>query len=121
MKKRSWKLLAVLTAIGTCGSALFSFSIAAGFLLGSLLSVLLYKRNESYWGEILDIGTTAGSRYGFHFLVNMIIMAAPMLLAVRFPRYLNIFAAAAGLLMIKITVTIEVLLPWKGDSHEDTD
>lgn len=115
MKDRSWKLFAGLTVLITIVTLLIDFRIAAGFLTGSLLSLLLYKRNESYWGEILDIGTTAGSRYGFHFLINMCIMALPMVAAALFPRYLNIFAVAAGLLMIKITVTVEVLLPWKGE------
>jgi hypothetical protein len=38
-------------------------------------------------------------------------MALPMVLAALFPQIMNIFAAALGLLMIKITVTVEVLLP----------
>ena len=116
MKKRSWKLLVILTVVAALITILFDFRITAGFVLGSVLSVVLYKRNESYWGEILDIGTTAGSKYGLHFLVNMIIMAAPMVFAALYPQYMNIFAAAVGLLMIKITLTIEVLLPWKEEA-----
>lgn len=120
MKKESWKLFVILLVTITAVLLLWDITIAAGYLAGGLLSALLYFRNASYWGEILDIGTVSGSRYGFHFLINMEIMAAPMIFAALFPHILNIFAVAAGLMMIKITVTVEVLFVRKGGTHENT-
>lgn len=75
------------------------------------MCILLYYRTDTYWSDILDSGTTKGSRYMFHFAINYLLMALPMVLAALFPQIMNIFAAALGLLMIKITVTVEVLLP----------
>ena len=120
MKKESWKLFVILLVIITAVLLLWDITIAAGYLAGGLLSALLYFRNASYWGEILDMGTVSGSRYGFHFLINMAIMAAPMIFAALFPELLNIFAVAVGLMMIKITVTFEVLFVKKGGTHENT-
>lgn len=120
MKKESWKLFVVLLVVITIVLLLWDFTIALGYVVGGLLSALLYFRNASYWGDILDAGTVSGSRYGFHFMVNMLIMALPMIIAALFPDVLNIFAVAAGLFMIKITVVVEVLLMRKGGTHEDT-
>lgn len=120
MKKETWKLFGILLAVATVLLLLWDMTIALGYLVGGLLAAVLYFRNASYWGDILDMGTVSGSRYGFHFLINMAIMAAPMVFAALYPEILNIFAVAVGLMMIKITVTFEVLLMRKGGAHEDT-
>lgn len=120
MKKETWKLFGILLAVATVLLLLWDMTIALGYLVGGLLAAVLYFRNASYWGDILDMGTVSGSRYGFHFLINMAIMAAPMLFAALYPEILNIFAVAVGLMMIKITVTFEVLFMRKGGAHEDT-
>lgn len=93
--------------------------IAVGYLTGSLLAVLLYHRNDVYWSEILEAGTPKGSRYGFHFLINMAIMAVPMILAALYPQVMNIFAVAVGLMMVKISVVAETLV-YRGKG-EQTD
>ena len=41
------------------------------------------------------------------------LMAAVMIISVKLPEYMNIFASAAGLLIIKMTITVEALLPRK--------
>ena len=120
MKKETWKLFVKLLVVVTILLLLWDITIAAGYLVGGLLAALLYFRNASYWGDILDMGTVSGSWYGFHFLINMAIMAAPMVFAALYPHILNIFAVAVGLMMIKITVTFEVLFTRKGGAHEDT-
>ncbi len=120
MKKETWKLFVILLIVTTLVFLFWDITISLGYLVGGLLAALLYYRNASYWGDILDMGTVSGSRYGFHFLINMAIMAAPMVFAALFPEILNIFAVAVGLMMIKITVTFEVLFMRKGGAHEDT-
>lgn len=110
MTEQSWKVFKIICLIGCLATVIFDWRITLGYLTGSLLAVVLYKRNESYWSEILDIGTTKGSRYGFHFMANIAIMAAPMVFAALFPQVMNIFAAAVGLMMVKISVIAETLI-----------
>lgn len=121
MKKTSWQVFRSICILGCVITLCIDRRIFLGYLTGSLLSVVLYKRNESYWGDILDIGTVKGSRYGFHFFINTAIMAAPMVFAALYPQVMNIFAVAAGLFMIKISVTAEELfLKVRGERHENS-
>lgn len=121
MTEQSWKVFKVICLAGCIVTVLIDWRITFGYLAGSLLAILLYKRNESYWTEILEIGTPRGSRYGFHFAVNLAIMAAPMIAAALFPQVMNIFAAAVGLMMIKISVVAETLfIHKKGETENES-
>lgn len=111
MCTNSWKLFRILTILISLVTVIFNWRWTTGFLAGTAMCILLYYRTDTYWSDILDSGTTKGSRYMFHFAINFLLMALPMVLAALFPQIMNIFAAALGLLMIKITVTVEVLLP----------
>ena len=111
MCTNSWKLFRILTILISLVTAVFNWRWTTGFLAVTAMCILLYYRTDTYWSDILDSGTTKGSRYMFHFAINFLLMALPMVLAALFPQIMNIFAAALGLLMIKITVTVEVLLP----------
>lgn len=117
MSERNWKLFGVITIIIAVITLFFHWQWTTGYLVGTAIAVINYMRNESYWGDILDEGTVKGSRYGFHFTVNMFLMAVPMVVAALFPQYLNIFTVALGEMMIKITVTVEVLLPKGGNAN----
>ncbi len=110
METTDWKVYRILAVVITVICLFISIPAAIGFVIGSLDAILLYKRNESYWSEILDIGTPVGSRYGFHYMINIALMALPMLVAVLYPQYINVFTVALGLMMIKITVTLQLLL-----------
>ena len=111
MCTNSWKLFRILTILISLVTAVFNWRWTTGFLAGTAMCILLYYRTDTYWSDILDSGTHKGSRYMFHFAINFLLMALPMVLAALFPQIMNIFAAALGLLMIKITVTVEVRLP----------
>lgn len=114
MTKRTWITAFILMAVGTC-SILISRPAGLGFLLGSLTSVLLYKRNETFWTGILN-QQSAHQWTGFpHFVVNYVLIAAVLVLSALCRDYLNIFACAAGLLLIKIAVTIDALLHKEGE------
>lgn len=111
MRTNSWKLFRILTILISLVTVIFNWRWTTGYLAGTAMSILVYYRTDTYWSDILDSGTTKGSRYMLHFAINFLLMALPMLVAALFPQMMNIFAAALGLLMIKITVTVEVLLP----------
>jgi hypothetical protein len=119
MTGQSWKVFKVICLIGCLGTVIIDYRIALGYLVGSLLAVVLYRRNDSYWSEILEAGTPKGSRYGFHFLINLAIMAAPMVAAALYPQVMNIFAVAVGLMMIKISVIAETLIYRKKGEQTD--
>ncbi len=110
MESTDWKVFRMLMTAITVICIFVSIPAAIGYWIGSLDAVLLYKRNESFWGEVLDIGTPVGSNHGLHYMINFALMALPMFAAVRFPQYMNIFTVALGLMMIKITVTFQLLL-----------
>ena len=109
MNERSWKIAWLLTGIGTL-SGFIRISFGVGYLSGCLVGLLLYKRNEVYWSGILDGGRAARGTGFLHFLVNYGMMAALLVLAAFFPEYLNIFACAIGMMVIKFTSLIDALL-----------
>lgn len=110
MKKRSWKICGVLIVLGLL-TGFIHLKYAVGFLAGSLIGILLYLRNDSYWNNVVDGGYSEKGTGIFHFLINYALMASVMIIAVKLPEYINIFASAAGLLIIKMTITVEALLP----------
>ncbi len=112
MKKRSWKICAVLVVLGSL-TGLIHPKYAAGFLAGAMIGILLYFRNDSYWNSVVDGGYAEKGTGILHFLINYALMAAVMIISVKLPEYMNIFASAAGLLIIKMTITVEALLPRK--------
>ncbi len=109
MSARSWKICAVLVCIGTL-SAVFGRQYGLGFFTGAAGGILLYMRNHRFWNDIVDYGTVPKGTGVFHFAVNYGIMAGILILSAKYPRYLNIFTAAAGLMIVKITIVTEALL-----------
>ena len=112
MKKRTWKIFAVLVGIGLLGG-LFYFPVASGLALGTLISAILYLRNVSFWNDVVDTGIAGRGTGSFHFLINYALMAEAMILCALKPQYLNIFACAIGLAMVKLSLVVESLL-YKG-------
>ena len=109
MSERAWKIAWILTAVGSC-TVFIHISIGCGYLLGALISLLLYRRNESYWSRILDRGSARRGTGFLHFLVNYGLMAGSMIFAAFFPQYANIFACAIGLMVIKFATVIDALI-----------
>lgn len=114
MTKRTWKTAAVLIVLGTCTAFVYR-PAGFGFLLGSLTAVLLYKRNEHFWTGVLDQRSATQWTGFFHFIINYLLMGGVMVISALKPEYLNIFACAIGLFLIKITVTIDVLIHREGE------
>ena len=113
MKERSWKIFTVLLIIVSVVTVFIDWKITTGWILGCLISRLLYRRIEGFWNGILDQGysnakTGRGNRAG-----NILIMAGVLVLCAVCPEYLNIFACAIGMMAIKITSIVDVLIPGK--------
>ena len=100
MTKRTWTMAMILAAVGAC-SAFISLPVGLGFLLGS--------------AGILSQGSAAAGTGMPHFMINWMIMVAVLLICVKLPNYFNIFSCAAGLFLIKITVTVDTLINGKGE------
>ena len=114
MNSRSWKFCRIIALIGLL-SGLIHWQYATGFALGACAAVLLYKRNETYWNDVVDMNQNVHKGTGFaHFLVNYAIMAGVLMLGALFPAVLNIYASAIGLTLIKLAVIMENLIPQKG-------
>ena len=110
MNRKSWRLFAALTA-GLCTAALFyDWRISLGFILGAFVSVLLYFRTVMFCDTVLG-QKKAGKGFVFsRFMSSYALMAIPLILSVVLPEYFNVFAAAAGLLLIKVTLMLDSLL-----------
>ena len=113
MTARMWKIAAIVTALGAC--LLFvSRPVGAGFLLGAVTAVVLFKRNEKFWNGVLDSMHSEKTTGLLHFIVNYVLMAGVLVLSALYPEILNIFACAVGLMLIKIAATIDALLKQEG-------
>lgn len=107
MTAKSWKLFWILYAVGSL-TAVIWLPIGLGFAAGGLVSLAVYKIDERYVDSILET-RTPGKGIPMHVFLGQVLMAAVLILAVKFPQVLNIFAAAVGILLLKITVYIETL------------
>ena len=107
MTKRSWKIYWLLFAAGSL-TWFIKPSIAYGFIFGGLICALLYRLDEMYVDAALK-SRKMKLRYLLHSLLNFALMAAPLLAAGMYPDMFNIFAAFAGLMLLKITIVIEAV------------
>lgn len=114
MNRRTWITALVLTAIGSLSFFVYR-PAGLGYLLGCLTAILLYKRNEWFWTGVLDQRSATQWTGFLHFIVNYLMMGGVLVLSALYPQYLNIFACAIGLFLIKITVTIDVLIHREGE------
>lgn len=118
MSERSWKFCRIIALIGLL-SGLIHWQYATGWLLGAAVAVLLYRRNETYWNDVVDTNRNVHRGTGMlHFLGNYALMAGVLVLGALFPQYLNIFASALGLMLIKLSVIAENVFPKKGEQTE---
>ena len=109
MTRRSWKICAVLVVLGAL-SGFLKLSYGLGFLFGAAVGIFLYWRNSMYWNDVVD-GGVAGKGTGVsHFMINYLLMAVSLFAGTRYPHYLNIYATALGLMIIKMTAVAESLI-----------
>ena len=117
MTKRSWKIWRILLVIGLC-SGLINRTYGLGFGLGAAASLLIYKKIELMCDTLIQRQEAGRIQVYMGFLVDYAIMAAVLVTAAKLPSWFNIFAAALGLGLIKITAVAELLFSGKGDANE---
>lgn len=112
MKKTGWTIYGIEIGISLV-LAILDYRITTGFIIGALVSVLLYFRNNSFWNDVLDT-RVAGKGTGFsHFTVNYIIMAGALILCAVNQNLFNVIACALGVLSIKWAIVLESMLERK--------
>ena len=117
MTERSWKILRILFFAGIC-TGVIRPQYGAGFALGGAAALLIYwKISRACDAWIMD-RYAGGLRVFSGFMGNYAIMAGVLILAALKPQYFNIFTAAAGLGLIKLTAVAELFLDGKGERHE---
>ena len=107
MNSGSWKIYRILLCIGLC-TGLIRWTYATGFALGALAGAAVYRLDEHWVSQVLETTSTAGSFA--HSLLIFGLMALALLAGALLPGWFNIFAAAAGLLVIKLSLILDSLL-----------
>ena len=117
MTKHSWKLLRILCILGLC-TGFINRTYGLGFALGAAGALLIYGRISAA-SDVWISQQEAGRFQVFSgFLIDYTVMAGVLILAALKPEWFNIFAAAAGLGIIKITTVAELIFTGKGDVNE---
>lgn len=110
MKQNSWKLYFILVTGISVAALIYDYRIALGFLLGTAVSALLYFRTVMFCNTVLDTKKAKKTFVLSRFMSSYALMAIPLIMAIAWPNLLNLYAAAAGLLMIKFTLVLSALI-----------
>lgn len=102
MKKKNWKLFAILCAAAAVIMLVFDWRMTLSFLLGAGVSVGTYFLTERYCDIAISTGSPAGSLG--QFAANYMLWTAALVACALLPQYLNILTCALGLVMIKISL-----------------
>ncbi len=83
-------------------------TVTKGIILGGLFSVLDFKLMARSLPGTLQSSSRA--RLTVNRLGRLLIMAVPLVVAYKFPAYINFIAAAIGLFLVKITIFIRYVV-----------
>lgn len=109
MNEKSWKIYFIILIAITIVSFLFDYKIALGWLLGGLVSGLVYKRTETFWNGIVDRGFSTKHTGIGNFMLNYGIMALVLIISAVLPNYFNVLSCAAGLFLVRIVIIVDSL------------
>ncbi len=110
MNERTWKLFYILMIFGAIITIVVDYRIALGYLLGSAEALIHYKRLEKFWNGVIDVGVSHKSTGVMHFTFTFAMMACVLLICAFLPNIFNIYACAVGMLLIKVTTYIDLLI-----------
>lgn len=108
MTAEYWRMFRILCIVGVC-SGLIHWQYATGFALGAVIGYWNYRRTERFWNSIVDRGQAPKFTGAFHQIGTYALMAGSMILCALYPDYLNIFANALGLCIIKLSVVFSTM------------
>ncbi len=115
MTERMKKLWLIMLVIGLL-SGLIKVQYAVGYVLGSIASLIIYKRIESFVDGVIGSGSPGGS--AGNFMINYALMAFVLVISAVRPNISNIFAAALGLMSVKVTIILDNFLKKGGSVNE---
>ena len=109
MNKQDLKISYAVFAGMCVGLGIIHWTCATGYILGAIISYILYWRNVRLCDTIL--ANKATNRWGHfaHFMNNYALMAIALLLGAIFPQYINIFGVTLGLFLLKTAVIINTV------------
>ncbi len=110
MNEKTWKIFYILMILGTILPLFFNYKISLGYLLGSTEALIHYKRLERFWNGVMDVGVSHKRTGLGHFGFTFLMMAAVLLICAFFPNIFNIYACAIGMMLIKLTSYIDLLI-----------
>ncbi len=90
-------------------------SVTKGIILGGLFSVIDFKLMARSLPR--SIQSSSGVKLAINRLGRLLIMAIPLVLAFKFPEYLNFIAAAVGLFLVKVTIFLRYVVFRRGNSE----
>ena len=90
-------------------------TVTKGVILGGLFSVIDFKLMAASLPRALKSASRA--KLTLNRLGRLLIMAIPLVLAFKFPNYINFIAAAIGLFFVKITIFLRYVVFKKADSE----
>ncbi len=89
-------------------------SVTKGIILGGLFSVIDFKLMARSLPR--SIQSSSGVKLAVNRLGRLLIMAIPLVLAFKFPEYLNFIATAVGLFLVKVTIFLRYVVFKRGNS-----
>lgn len=93
----------ILCGIGMVIGLFFDYRISLGLLLGTIVSILHLAKLE----QNITAGLSNNRKVGgwiFMFVIDLVILAIPFVLAILLPQVFNLFGVAIGLLLNKVVI-----------------
>ncbi len=118
MGKSEKKLTCILCAVIAVLFLLIDLSLVYGFLLGSVVSMIIYQRTERFCTTLLSNQLANKGLMYLNFMINFGLMALTLLISALKPEIFNIFAATLGLLITKTTIIIHAVFLERRKTHD---
>lgn len=120
MKRRSWILWFAFSLIVSGIGLLFDRRITFGYLLGAVVSVIMYFQTVLHVSMVLSSEKVSKLGVFHNFMLSYILMAIPLIVAVKVNWIFNVFAVAFGILSVKISIILDSITERRKD-NEDHD
>lgn len=110
MSRRKALLGLVISGLIALAGVVIDLRIVSGYVIGAGISVLLYLRTVSFCDQVLEERRCGAWGMFGHFLFSYLLMVLPLLISVLAPELFNVFAAALGLLLMKLVLILDSIL-----------
>ncbi len=83
-------------------------------LLGGFYSVVHFQRVNRQMGSIVDVANFNVGKFVFGFMISLLLLAFPMVVAVIFPNYFDLLTAGLSLFMVKAVIYGSMIVKKEG-------